>query len=421
MNPTLTITPTIARRLAVRAQWLDRLPEQPDKEAVLSVIRQIRCVQIDPLNVVARSPLLVLFSRLGNYDPADLDALLWRDRVLFEYWAHAASIVLVEDFPLFELQMRDFSRGDGKWDQRIRAWMEANETFRKKLKRELAERGPLYASEIDGDDIEPWQSSGWTNSRNLSTMLGFLWEQGDITVTRRQGNGYGLKKQWGHFEQHMPQWVDFEPWPQAKVVRQSAQFSLKALGVATEKQINNYFIRGGYPGLSTMLDELVDEGLILPVKVEDGQDAWPGPWFVHADLLPDLQALRNGQWSARTVLLSPFDNLIADRDRAKMLFDFYYRSEIYTPKKKRVYGYYVMPILHGERLIGRLDPKIDRQKKILHVYAVHAEENGPETAEVGRAIHQAVRQLGQFLGANEIQYGDKKPPGWDTELISEPI
>ena len=407
--------------MAVRAQWLDRLPDQPDKAALLSVIRQLGCLQIDPLNVVARSPLLVLFSRLGTYQTADLDSLLWEERLLFEYWAHAASIVLVEDFPLYELQMRTFGRGNGNWAQRIQAWMAANETFQNYIKQEMAERGPLFAKEIEDRSVEPWQSSGWTNTRNVSTMLGLMWEQGDITVTRRQGAGFGLIKQWGLLDQHMPQWADHESLPEGDVVRQAAQLSLKALGVATEKQINNHFIRGGYPNLTAVLQELVQDGRIQPVTIqEDGHD-WPGQWLLHSEDLPDLEHLQNGQGPSRTVLLSPFDNLIADRERTEMLFDFYYRSEIYTPKAKRQYGYYVMPILHGDRLIGRIDPKIDRKTNILHVYAVHAEEGAPGTVETGQAVAAAIHQLGLFLDAREIQYGAEKPPAWSAALVDESL
>ena len=417
-SPTI-ISPAIARRLAIRAQRLDQLPEQPDKAEMFSLIRQLGCLQIDPLNVVARSPLLVLFSRLGHYQTADLDALLWDDRLLFEYWAHAASIVLVEDFPIFQMQMRNFSRGNGTWARRVRSWMEVNEPFRRYIMQEMANRGPRYGGEIEDRSVEPWQSSGWTNTRNVSTMLGLMWEQGDITVTRRQGAGFGLKKQWGLLEQHMPQWVDYAQTLQEDGVREAAQKSLNALGVATEKQINNHYIRGGYPNLAAMLDDLVQDGRIRPLTIRDNGADWPGQWYIPSGMLTDLDQLQNGKGPERTVLLSPFDNLIADRERTELLFDFYYRSEIYTPKAKRKFGYYVMPILHDDRLIGRIDPKIDRKTKILHIYAVHAEEGAPDTIETGHAVADAVRQLGRFLGAQEIQYGDTLPSIWAGAFVDE--
>ncbi len=423
MNGTheLRITPSTARRMAVQSQGLDQLPPVADRETMLAMIRRLGCLQIDPLNVVARSPLLVLWSRLGDYDEADLQALLWEDRVLFEYWAHAASIVLVEDYPLYQAQMRRFGRGDGLWGQRVTRWLAVNEPFRRAILEDLEERGPLYAEEIEDRSVEPWESSGWTNTRNVSTMLGMLWEQGDITVTRRLGDGFGLKKQWGLFEQHMPQWFGHEPWPSERVVSEAAQRSLQALGVGTEKHIRNHFIRDGYPDLSQVLEKLVADGRVLPVTIADEENVWPGQWYMHAQTLPQLEQLRNGTWQGRTTLLSPFDNLIADRERTEQLFSFYYRSEIYTPKAKRQYGYYVLPILHGERLIGRIDPKMDRKTKTLHVHAVHRENGTADGKESAQAIAQAVRQLGRFLGAERVAYGANSPPAWSSALRSETI
>ena len=413
MNSHVPITPVVMRRLAIRSQRLDRLPPRNSKEQMLAVIRQLGCLQIDPLNVVARSPLLVLWSRLGDYDVADFESLLWEDRQLFEYWAHAASVVLVEDFPVFQLQMRMFSRGNGAWAQRVRAWLEVNEPFRQYIIGELADRGPLYAQELEDRSVQSWQSSGWTNTRNVSTMLGLLWEQGDITVTHRAGAGFGLKKQWGLLEQHMPQWANHAPLAQREVVKSAAQRSIKALGVASEKQIQNHYVRGGYPELADVLAELVDEGQIHRVAIEEKGTSWPGDWYIHVDTLPDLERIQNGGWHERTTVLSPFDNLIADRERTEMLFDFYYRSEIYTPKAKRKYGYYVLPILHGDRLIGRIDPTMDRKTKTLYVHAIHREEGAPDSGAVARSVAGAIGQLGRFLGAEQIRYGDIMPTNWE--------
>ena len=412
MNNLVPITPTVMRRLAIRAQRLDRLPPRNGKEQMLALIRQIGCLQIDPLNVVARSPLLVLWSRLGDYDVADLESLMWEDRRLFEYWAHAASVVLVEDFPIFQLQMRTFSRGNGVWARRVRAWLEVNEPFRHYILKELASRGPLYAQELEDRSVQPWQSSGWTNTRNVSTMLGLMWEQGDITVTHRAGAGFGLKKQWGLLEQHMPQWANHAPLPQRELVKSAAQKSLKALGVASAKQIQNHYIRGGYPELADVLAELVLEQQIYRVAIEGMGSKWPADWYIHVDALPDLERIQNGGWPEPTTVLSPFDNLIADRERTEMLFDFYYRSEIYTPKAKRKYGYYVLPILHDDRLIGRIDPKMDRKTRILYVHAIHVEEGAPDTVAVARGVAGAIERLGRFLGAEQIRYGDIVPSGW---------
>ena len=148
------------------------------------------------------------------------------------------------------------------------------------------------------------------------------------------------------------------------------------------------------------------------MAIRGEEEAWSGEWFVHSEDIPLLDALEKGDWHPRTTLLSPFDNLICDRDRAEQLFDFYFRLEIYTPKEKRQYGYYVLPILHGEQLIGRADLKLDRSKGKLRVIALFAEENAPLDATTGRAITGAFERLATFVGAESISYPKNAPAGW---------
>jgi hypothetical protein len=158
----------------------------------------------------------------------------------------------------------------------------------------------------------------------------------------------------------------------------------------------------------------VGEGRIHPIIIRDDDTEWPDTWYIHDDDLSALARLQTGDWQPATRLLSPFDNLICDRDRTELMFNFYYRTEIYTPKAKRVYGYYVLPILHGDALIGRIDPKMDRKKKQLLIQAVHAEPDAPETAETIQAIAAAITDLADYLGAKEIVYSDQIPPAWQA-------
>lgn len=406
------ISPNLARQAAMASQQLSGPQASPTSATIFSTIQQLGCLQIDPLNVVARSPLLVLWSRLGAYDFADLESLLWDDKHLFEYWAHAASIVLTEDFPLHQPHMVNYAAGDSNWEKRVRQWLKKNQSFHQYILNELAQRGPLLHTEMENRIVEPWPSSGWTNNRNVTIMLQFMWERGEIMVSRRLGDGFGLKKQWTLAENHLPQWADHEPWPQEQVVIEAAQKSLRALGVGTTKHIENHFIRGRYPGLAAVMEKLEGGGRIHPIHIRADGQPLPGDWYIHSDTLPLLDQLEAGDWQPRTTLLSPFDNLICDRDRTELLFDFYYRSEIYTPKAKRKYGYYVMPILHGEQLIGRVDPKMDRKTKTLHIHAIHAEPGAPQTKKVRAAIRQAIEELAQFLGAKQIVYGQIAPEAW---------
>lgn len=395
MTP-LALTPSEARRLAVAAQRLETPPLAPGRADILDTIRQITCVQLDPINAVARSPLLVLFSRLGpRYTTADLEGLLWGDRALFEYWAHCASIVLTDDFPLFQRRMRRKDVGNSAWARRYRAWQDANEPFRQYILDEIALRGPLFADEIEDRAEVSWDSSGWSRGRNVTTMIEGMWIEGELTVTRREGDGFGLRKQWGLLEHQLPGWKDHEPWPRQRVVRRAAERALLALGVARPRDIKNYFTRGEYPGLTKTLADLEAEGRAVPASVGD----WPGPWYVHTDTLPILERLRRGEWQPQTVLLSPFDNLIADRVRTELLFDFFYRVEIYVPAAKRQYGYYAMPILHGDQLIGRVDSKMDRKTNELRVNAIHMEPGYALDGDLRAPVEAAVESLATFLNA----------------------
>jgi uncharacterized protein YcaQ len=161
--------------------------------------------------------------------------------------------------------------------------------------------------------------------------------------------------------------------------------------------------------LNKALSELVSDGVIRQVVVGDESGEWPGPWYLHNDLLPELERIRRHEWEPQTVLLSPFDNLIADRDRTELLFDFFYRIEIYVPAARRQYGYYVMPILHGDRIIGRVDPKMDRKAGRLIINAVHMEPGIDFKGDTRRAVEDAVESLAAFLGADGIEY-----PNGDT-------
>ena len=416
MNSIRTLTPIIARRLAVSRQRL--AGERPaagaaaTADGIMETLRDLHCLQIDPIRAVERTQLLVLWSRLGAFDPADLDALLYRERRLFEYWAHAASIVMTEEYPIFQLHMQNWPFGFQTWTRQVKEWMVENEALRAHILAELEERGPLTKGDFDDVSASGWESTGWTDGQNVGQMLNYLWSQGEILVRKRKGR----TKVWDLRERCLPAWTPREEltWPEA--VYRAAQASLRALGLATEAHIKRHFTRGKYPDLGDVLKRLERESLIVEVRISDGGQDWPGPWYVHTADLPLLDDLERGAWQPRTTLLSPFDNLICDRDRTEKLFGYYYRIEIYVPKAKRQYGYYVMPILHGDRLIGRIDPKMDRKRQRLTINNVYIEEDFVATAESGRAVAASIRELGSFLGAKEIEYGKRIPAGWQKSL-----
>jgi uncharacterized protein len=335
--PPKTVTPAEARRIAVRAQLLDGSATD-----VLDTVRRLGFLQIDPIATVATPQQLVLWSRLGVYDAAELDRLLWEERKLFEW---GAFIRPIEDFPLILARMRRKRTGKYAWERRGTEFLRKNAGFRKYVLRELEQRGPLLARELGDTSVRTWESGGWWGSRNVAVMLELLEGRGQVAIVGRRG-GHRL---WDLAERWFP---DVEPPPLKEAERLLAERRFRALGVRLARD---------------------------------------GGWEAH----PEAE---DGRVPARTTFLSPFDRLIHDRDRAEALFGFRYRLEMYVPKAKREYGYYVLPILRGDRLIGRIEPVFDRKSAVLRVNSVHWEA-GVKPVSLDRPL----RGLARFVGAGSIE------------------
>lgn len=407
-----TLSPTLARRLAVLKQGLAGLRPETGRQGILEVSRALGCLQLDPIRVVERSHLLVLWSRLGAFNRAEFDALACEDRCFFEYWAHRASIVLTEDYPIHNLLMRRYPTDRYAHSRRTKVWLRENQTLLRYVLRRFRTEGQLRLRDFEDRARVGWTSSGWTTGRNVERMLDYLWTKGRIVVAGRSGN----EKIWDMAERWFPPWTPRERLPEREIVRRAAQRSLKALGVARPADIERHFTVGRYPGLAQILSKLERTGVVEPVRVAADGVEWPGRWLLHADDGPLVDVLEGGNWEPRTTLLSPFDNLIIERARTELLFGFHFRMEIYVPKPKRVFGYYVLPILHGDRLIGRVDPAMDRVRGVLAVQAVHAEPDAPMTASTGKAVARAVEDLARFLGARDVEYSGTVPEAWRKSL-----
>lgn len=388
-GPLLELDLGKARRLAVMAQLLSA----PRPRSIADVLHDLGMVQMDPTKAVARTEHLVLWSRLGKqYRVADLERMLWDERSLFEYWAH---IVPTSDYALHRTSMRR-SR-DSKRGRYIEQWLVANASFRRYILRELRRRGPLRTRDLEDRTLEDWRTGGWNDDgRFTALMLEVLWGRGEVMIAGRDGQ----QRLWDLAERRLP--VDEPSWSQRAVARAIVERQLRAWGVAKAKQFGWAF-DGRPPGWERALGELIREGIAIPAKVGDLK----GEWYAHAEIL-------ERSFRPRTTLLSPFDDLISDRDHTEQLFDFFFRLEIYVPKAKREFGYFVMPILHGDRLIGRIDPRFDRTTRILHLNAVYAERDAPATA--GRAVAKAIDELATWLGAEDVRSTRRMPTAWRTAL-----
>jgi uncharacterized protein YcaQ len=402
----LKATPEQVQRLAVRNQRLEgAIPRaRPTAQDLLDTVKALRCLQLDPTAVVARNQALVLFSRHGQYDPTLLDGLAYQDRDLFEYWAHEASLVLAEDLPIHRHEMRTWPPpSDSAWRKRVGVWYESEHEFRAHILARLAEDGPLRAKDIEDRAKVGWESTGWTHARNVARMLDIMWVKGLVGISRREG----AQRVWDLMERCLPPAPPDEELSAREVTRRAAPLAIRALGAARPVHIRNHFVRGRYTGLPEVLEQLRVEGTIERIAVEGlGED-----WWIHS---ADVERL-DDEFRPRTTLLSPFDNLLCDRARTEQLFGFEHRLEIYTPKPKRRWGYFVLPILHGHRLVGRADLAFDRKREALQALAVHKEPDAPRGKGLPQRIRRELERLAAWQGAKLIEV-HAAPDAWKPIL-----
>ena len=331
--------------------------------------------------MVARNQLLVLWSRLGRYKLADLDRLMWKDRAFFEYITFIAP---TSDLPLHALRMRSVRSGEGPYAARITDWVERNAVLRRYVLGRLRKEGALPLSAFEDRSVHSWTTSGWNADRNVSQMLSFLIRLGEVTIGGRASGRrfFTLAKNW---------FPTVKPLSLTAAGRVATERALAATGVATFQELSRVYALGRFV-TKEALTRLVREGVTRQVEISGLR----GPYFA----LSNARAVEPD----RTTLLSPFDNLIIDRQRTEILFGMRYRMEIYVPKHLRVRGFWAMPILHGDRLIGTVDPKIDRQRGILEVVTFRLERDAPRDRSTRRAIEGAVDDLAAFAGAREVAW-----------------
>lgn len=399
-RPATALTRCEAQRLAVAAQALDRPHHAATKDDVLAMLRQLGCIQIDTIHVVARSPYLVLWSRLGHYDPRWLDELLYPDRQVFEYWAHAASIIPIEHWPLFRAAMLRYESGEVGW---WREWRQANADVIAGVLAEIRERGPLGAADFAAP---PGHRGGWWAWKPAKLALDALWSGGELMIERR----VNFHRRYELRERLLPRWDDRRIPPEAERRRSLALLALKAMGIATVAQLADYF-RQKRTGLPAVLEALVAEGEAERVQVE----GWNAPAYVHRDHM-SANPLPE---PTLTTLLSPFDNLIWDRARTRALWDFDYTIECYVPEPKRRYGYFVLPILRCGQLIGRLDAKAERKAGVFRVKAIFMEPQLAPDDAIAADVVDTLRRCAAWHATPEVIVERVEPAAWRSLLLRQ--
>ena len=396
-----------ARTLILTAQGLHHHhPEDAaTKRSVLQAIRRMGALQIDTINVVARSPYLVLWSRLGHYDPRWLDELL-NDRALFEYWSHEACLLPIEDYPLYRHRMLEPSTLGWKYP---REWAAAHQKEIAQVLTNLRERGPLRSADFASNGQ---RKNGWGGWKPEKRALETLFTTGEIMITRR----HHFQRVYDLREHVLPSWEDTQLPPREEVQRSLILKAVRALGVTTAAWVADYF-RTRKQNTIPLVIQLAKEGALLTAQVE----GWDSPAYLHPDHQENAeQAGENGIRPQLTTLLSPFDPLVWDRERVKRLFSFDYTLECYTPAPKRRYGYFALPVLHRGALIGRVDAKTHRQDALFEVKTFHLEPDVRITDRLVTDIAKMLYACATWHGTPEITFRYSDPPKL-TDLLQQAI
>ncbi|ATC26205.1 winged helix-turn-helix domain-containing protein [Caulobacter vibrioides] len=389
-----TLSAPEARRIALAAQGFGRpRPAQPGKRHLLSTIQALGVVQIDSVNVVSRSHYLPFFSRLGAYDRALLEDLAWgRKPALAEYWAHEASLTPLATHPLLRWRMQDARDGVGVW-KNVAKFLHTHADFIDQALKAVDKRGPLAASELA---LGAKGAGGWWGWSEGKRAMECLFWTGRLTTATRRG---AFERVYDLPERVLPKAIHDAPTPdRVEACRALLRIAAQAMGVATERDLRDYF-RLGVNDARDGVAALAAEGALVPVKVA----GWDQPAY----LWPEARRPRAIKAAA---LLSPFDNLIWFRERAERLFDVRVRLEIYTPAHKRTHGYYVLPFLQNEAITARVDLKADRKAGRLLVLAAHAESRAD--AKTPLALAGELALMAHWLGLQGVEVrpvGDLAP------------
>ncbi len=378
------------KRLAVYKQGLHQRPASSDQADLKRIIKRIGLLQLDSISVVARSHYLVMLARAGLYDPAELDVLL-DEGFLFETWAHAACQLPSAHYPWYQAYIQQKQREVVGWQ--IERLGDETDAIVGQVLETIRQRGPMSSKDFESERRGP---GGWWNWKPTKVALEYLFfDRGELMVSHRVNfqRYYDLPERvLARHNFTLDKTIeDFKRW--------TIESGLRHIGIATSNQVADYY-RQYKRDAAAILADMLQTGDALPVAVE----GWSDAAYIHCDDLALLEQIQAGEHEPQmTVFLSPFDNLFWDRDRDLMLWDFFYRIEVYTPKAKRIHGYYVMPILHGSELVGRIDPKVERKAKRLIFNNLHLERGVKLNGALTRGLIGAIKEFMAFHGCDSFE------------------
>ncbi|MBN1964307.1 MAG: YcaQ family DNA glycosylase [Anaerolineae bacterium] len=411
----------VAQTLALHCQGLTPALEStpaPTPDVIYDVVHRLTCVQIDTLHVVQRSQYVTLWSRLGTYDPADFDRLIYDpvQRRLFEYWKHAASIIPLEDYRYRQHMMEGYKNGGGWWPD----WAKEpeNRDLIQAVHARIRDEGPLRTSDFKHDQE---QGGSWWNWKPAKRALEHLYNGGDLMI----GDRVHFQRVYDLRERVLPDWVDTSLPTLEDTHRHELDRAARALGIATTGQVADYLhARRGdmYPTLDAMLAD----GTLHEVQVtcatgaaSGGADGEVRDFVVHRDTLPLLEQAADGAIQARrTTFLSPFDSLFWANDRDQQLWNYRKTLECYKPAPQREWGYFCLPILHREQLVGRFDPKMERKTGTLRLKALYLEPGTAPTDDLIAGTAAAMRDFMAFHNATDLVIEASDPAEYGQRLLA---
>lgn len=386
-----TLTPDQMCVVLLAAQGLHQAPKRKArKQDVLETIRAMGVLQIDTIHIVNRSPYLVLYSRLGDYKTEWLEDLL-AERAIFEYWAHAACFLPIEYYGMYRRFQLDKYTGWFHSEEWVKNHPEAVE----RVLAHVRANGGARSSDFERTD---GQKGGWWSWKDEKIALEQLFNLGELMIARRHNfhRIYDLR------ERIMPDWNDADVPSADEVRRELIIKSVQTLGATPARWVHDYF-RLKKTSTMPLVKKLADEGVLIRGQVASDDPLWKDPIYAHPDMMPLIDAAASGKLRAEhTTLLSPFDPIVWDRQRAVELFNFDYKIECYTPAPKRKYGYFTLPILHRGRLVGRLDPKAHRKEGIFEVKALHLEPGVEITDELATDLAATLKAIAAWHKTPEV-------------------
>ncbi|CAN7231630.1 winged helix DNA-binding domain-containing protein [Pseudoduganella sp. LjRoot289] len=389
----LTFSLAAARALHLAAQGLLQPRRRKAQKAdLLETIRQMGVLQIDTIHVVARSPYLVLWSRLGDYPQPWLEELL-AEGALFEYWAHEACFVPIEDYGLYRHRMKDPGAMGWKYSE---TWMLERRAEVDAVLAHIRDQGPARSSDFERSD---GKGGGWWEWKPEKRSLEVLFTSGQLMIARR----HNFQRVYDLAERVLPGWDDSRMPAMDETRRTFVLKTVKALGLAKASWIADYF-RTRPPRLDP--ESLVAEGALLRARVQ----GWDEPVYIHPDHAALAASAASGSLTASaTVILSPFDPVVWDRRRALELFNFDYRLECYTPAEKRRYGYFTLPILRRGALVGRVDAKAHRRDGLFELKSLALEPGARISERFARDVAAALQRCANWHGCPRVQVGVTEP------------